>query len=101
MTWIDDREAQDPEKVRRTLAEYESKREQIRVAQYDNGDPRFGLWLYLVDRHVVRRIGLGLFDLADWPMHDAYEAGTSPSDAAQQALESDDLYASFVGGEGE
>lgn len=98
MTWIDDREAQEPEKIRAALANYRERRGTLRVGAYDNGDDRFGLWLALVDARIVRRVGLGLFDLADWNMHDAYTDGASPKDAAQQALESDDTYASFVGG---
>jgi hypothetical protein len=101
VTWIDEREAQEPEKIRAALADYARRRETpqlSRVAQYDGGDERFGLWLALVDARIVRRVGIGLFDLADWNMRDAYESGSSPRDAAQEALESDDLYASFVGG---
>jgi hypothetical protein len=103
MTWIDVREAQEPDKIRAALADYATRRGTTlrRVGEYDGGDDRFGLWLALVDARIVRRVGVGLFDLADWNMRDAYESGASPREAAQEALESDDLYASFVGGEGE
>lgn len=101
-TWVDTREAEEPEKIRAALANYRERRKtpQLRrVSEYDGGDDRFGLWLALVDARIGRRVGVGLFDLADWNMRDAYDDGSSPKDAAQQALESDDLYAGFLGGE--
>jgi hypothetical protein len=95
MTWIDDREAQEPEKIRAALANYAERRSTLRVAEHDGGDDRFGLWLALVDARITRRVGLGLFDLGDWNIRDAYDSGSSPADAAQEALESDDTYAAM------
>lgn len=101
-TWVDMREAEEPEKIRAALANYRERRDtpQLRrVSEYDGGDDRFGLWLALVDARIVRRVGVGLFDLADWNMRDAYEGGSSPAEGAREALESDDLYAGHFGGE--
>lgn len=66
------------------------------VTRYAGGDERFGLWLALVDQRLSRTFGIGLFDLADWPIRDAYDDGLSPKDAAQLALDSDDLYAGLA-----
>jgi hypothetical protein len=98
-TWLDQREAEEPAKVAAALANYAKRRDTLRAAAHDNGDDRFGLWLAMVDMRVQRRVGLGLFDLGDWPMYDAYAAyaaGASPKDAAEQALASDDIYAMFM-----
>ena len=101
MTWIDKREEQDGETLRASLAKYRELKAagRSRVAEYDNGDDRFGLWLALVDARISRAYGIGLFDLADWNMYDAYESGSSPAEGAREALESDDTYSALVGGE--
>lgn len=93
MTWLDE---QEPGKRDALLAQYRANRDRMRVAQYDGGDERFGVWLALVDRRIARAVGIGLFDLADWNMRDAYDSGTSPREGALEALRSDDLYASLV-----
>ena len=96
MTYIDELERRDPRKVAADLETYRTKRPS--VSEYDTGDERFGLWMAYVNARLLRSVGVGLFDLADWNMRDAYDGGASPKDGAQEALESDDLYASFVGG---
>lgn len=99
-TWIDMREQQDPNKITTALASYRAHRDGkfARVAEHDGGDDRFGLWLALVDNRITRAVGVGLFDLGDWPIRDSYENGDSPREAALIALESDDTYAALIGG---
>src|SRR5687768_14909274 len=100
-TWVDQQEANDPNKITTALASYRANRDSrfSRVAEHDGGDDRFGLWLALVDNRLTRAVGVGLFDLGDWPIRDSFESGDSPREAALIALESDDTYAALVGGE--
>ena len=97
MTYIDELERRDPRKVAADLETYRTKRPS--VSEYDTGDERFGLWMAYVNARLLRSVGVGLFDLADWNMRDAYEAGTSPADAAREALASDDTFSALFGGE--
>jgi hypothetical protein len=99
-TWIDQQEQSDPNKITTALTAYRAHRagKFARVADQDGGDERFGLWLALVDNRITRAVGVGLFDLADWPIRDSYESGDSPTEAALIALESDDTYAALVSG---
>jgi hypothetical protein len=55
------------------------------LAEHD--DERFGAWMYLVDRRLVRRIGFTSSDLEDWTYRDAFDGGMSPAEAAEEALE--------------
>lgn len=43
-------------------------------------------WKYLVDRDIMRLVGMWAEDLTDQPYRDWYEAGTTPRDAALEAL---------------
>ena len=61
-------------------------------------DPYFALWLHYVDRAVRSRIHLSYRDLEDWDYWSAYDAGSSPKDAALDMLESSDYY-EFAGEE--
>lgn len=94
-TWLD---KQDPVKVESVLTLYRER--QPRVSQYAHGDERFGVWLYLVDRVLTGMIGVGLFDLADWNIRDAYDDGLSPGEAAREAMRNDDTYSDYLPDEG-
>lgn len=72
-----------------------ARRVQGFLRSYANGDAKFALWLALVDAHVTRRAHVGLFDLGDWPMRDAYDDGVPPSEAALEALRLDDTFGDF------
>lgn len=63
---------------------------------YARGDARFAVWLALVDKRVARKVGISLFDLGDCTLRDWFEDGLSPSEAAGEALASDDTYAFLV-----
>ena len=67
------------------------------VLSYAHGDLGFALWLALVNQH-LSRLGITFNDLADFCSRDAYEAGTSPKEGAQECLEGDDLYSMLVDG---
>ena len=54
-------------------------------------DPAFTLWMHNVNIAVARRAGIGVFDLADIPFRDLFEDGVDSSEAAAEALASDDL----------
>lgn len=55
--------------------------------QYHTDDPFFALWLHMVDRSVTRRVHMGIYDLEDWDYASAYEADSTPLQAALQMLE--------------
>ena len=62
-----------------------------------NGDPYFALWAKLVDLQLTRSLGVGLYDLADWCIYDAYADGFTPREGAQEAVDNDDTFADVVG----
>lgn len=51
----------------------------------------FEQWLAKVDSVLISRCGLSSDDLPDWCYRDAYEDGTSPRQAAQQAMSNSGL----------
>lgn len=83
--WLD---TQNPVKV----AEVIERDGAVLCERYGTDNPRFALWLALVDRHLTRLIGLGHRDIEDWSWRDAFDAETSPREAARTALEDSDLY---------
>lgn len=56
------------------------------------------VWLRLIDRHMVRLIGLTHSDLADWHYWDNWAACTKPRDAAIEVIENDEAFAGLVAG---
>lgn len=97
MTWID---VQDPAKVESSLTQLKATdRGRHIIEHYAGGDERFGLWLALADRRMTRAVGVGFSDISDWRWRDAYDEGYTPSEAAREALASDDTYAAMFGGE--
>lgn len=79
-TWIDQ---QPQDKVEAWI----EKHGEVTCAKYYTDNPRFALWMALLDRHVGMRIGLRALDLDDWNYADAYEGGDSPKEAALYMLE--------------
>lgn len=58
----------------------------------------FEKWMELVDAAInVKSFGSGIthLDLCDWLYYDAFEDGCTPEDAAQSALQNDDVYSSI------
>lgn len=90
-TWID---MQDQEKVNRNLdaARNANTGGWNHYLSYAGNDERFALWLAVVERCISRMVGIGLFDLEDCLMYDAYESGMSPKEFALEALQNDSLY---------
>jgi len=86
---------QDPSKVEAAAATMPAEF----AERYGNGDPYFALYLHLADRKCIRAVGVGIFDIADYLWHDAYTGGTTPSQAAREALENDDTLSALFGGE--
>jgi hypothetical protein len=62
-------------------------------------DPAFAVWLMIVDRDLQKQFQVGHRDLSDWAWRDAFDNGTSPKDAAKQALSDDDLFGSIFADE--
>lgn len=46
----------------------------------------FTAWMAKVDALMAKYCGMGSMDLPDWNYADAYDAGTSPSQAAREAI---------------
>ena len=61
------------------------------IADEADGDPRFALWLYYIDRRLRRLVGFGHADLADCPWRDWFDSECSPREAVEQASEYDEL----------
>ena len=81
----------DPAKVETAVAATTG----TRWAEYAHGDPYFALWLKIVDTTIARRVGIGLFDLADAPLRDWYDDGIPPKEAALEVLQADDTFGSL------
>lgn len=79
-TWID---AQPADKVAAAL----EKAGDTLTSRYGTDDPKFALWLQLVDNRLFRRTGMGHRDLADWMWFDSFDGGDSPGDAVDYALD--------------
>ena len=56
------------------------------VEDLASGDESFGLWLHIVDRRMLRTVGLTHTDLPDQPWRDEYDAGTDPVDYADHVM---------------
>jgi predicted nucleic acid-binding Zn ribbon protein len=50
----------------------------------------FDVWLQMVDTVVIDTIGVGAYELAEWPYADAFVDGMDPTDAAHEAMMADD-----------
>lgn len=99
MTWLDE---QPDDKIDRAMqamlaALASGRHREKHCTEYAGGDNRFALWLVLADVECVRITEeVGIFDIGDFLWRDNYLAGSSPKAAAREALENDDLYASFM-----
>lgn len=60
--------------------------------KYAGGDAYFAVWMALVNRRVVRRIGIGVLDLGDATYRDWYDDGIDPQEAANLAIDEDDTF---------
>lgn len=65
------------------------------MAENSPNDPGFAVWLMIVDRDLSKQVQVTHRSLSDWSWRDAYDNGTSPQEAAKQALAEDDLYGSI------
>lgn len=66
------------------------------LVEQAGGNVRLALYLTLVDRVLIRLVGITHRDLADFLWADAFENETKPKDAAMEALEADDLYGALA-----
>lgn len=60
------------------------------------GNVRLALYLTLVDRVLIRLVGISHRDLTDFAWADAFANETKPKDVAMEALEADDLYGALA-----
>jgi hypothetical protein len=67
--------------------------------RYAGGDRGFAAWLLVADAICTRRLGVSIFDIADWAWRDAYDAGQTPGEALREALHADDTFAMLLGGQ--
>lgn len=73
-------------KVEQTIVKLREVRPDL-IAGYAGGDERFALWMHLCDRRCRSLTGLETADLEDHLWRDAYDAGQSPRDAVDSAIE--------------
>ena len=70
---------------------------------YTSNDLTFERWYREVNRICMRRIGLGVEDLADFASYDTWESGATPLEGFEACLEAqdgaDDLLELFFGEE--
>jgi hypothetical protein len=51
-----------------------------RAKEYANGDQNFTEWLNEIDKFIISRLAISLFDLSDMLLRDSYDAGTTPEE---------------------
>ena len=61
------------------------------LRDYAGGDSAFYHWLVQVDHEVQSRVGVSLLDLPDLLLRDLYDDGTTPAEAAREAIFLDSL----------
>ncbi len=89
MSWLD---RLDP-KRRHAITNVLDGERGTRYLRYAGGDRGFAGWLLVADALCLRRVGVSIFDLADWCWRDAYDSGGPPGAAVREALRADDTYA--------
>ncbi len=94
MSWWDE---QDDQRRAAISAVLDSERGKEYLA-YASGDRGFAAWLLVADVICTRRLGVSIFDLADWAWRDAYDAGQKPGAALREALYADDTFGTLLGG---
>ena len=52
-----------------------------------DGDETFAVYLILCNKHMIRRVGLGINDVEDYVWRDSFDADIKPADAVQAALD--------------
>lgn len=67
--------------------------------EYGGGNRDFAAYLALCDRICSRLIGVGIFDIADWNWHDAFDGEQSPREAVTEALSEDDTFGEMFQGQ--
>jgi hypothetical protein len=97
MSWLDSKPVEEVVAAEHSLRASEVGERYI--MDYAGGDVRFGVWLRLVDARLGKSLGIGHRDLSDWTWRDAFDDGLSPKEAAVAALEADDSFLAFFGGQ--
>jgi hypothetical protein len=90
MTWISD--MLEDGKATREKIDITISAVQGRNAEYIDyacGDPEFAIYLLVVDRVLMKKVGVKHRDLRDWPWRDAFDTGMRPLDAAGEAVAAD------------
>lgn len=54
-------------------------------------DPEFAQWIDELDVYTLNRIGVGILDLSDWCMRDAFDDGVSIEEAFEMMCEEQDF----------
>jgi hypothetical protein len=88
MVWLDEQNPQRRQAIRAMLDGERGGR----YLSYADGDRGFAAWLLVADALCTRRVGVSIFDLADWAWRDAYDTGETPGAAVRDALRADDTY---------
>ena len=92
MSWLD---RQDPTR-RAAISTVLDGEHGTRYLDYARGERGFAGWLLVADALCRRRVGVSIFDLADWAWRDAYDTGEPPGAAVREALRVDDTYTALL-----
>lgn len=76
----------DKYEVSKTIAQIKEKSTFFDNFSYD-ADPKFVLWMFLVNRRIVHKFGIGIFDVPDRNWYDSFEAGVSPKEMAEDVYQ--------------
>lgn len=69
----------------------------IECRHYASNDPRFALWLFLVNKRALQHYHISIFDLADADWRTLFDAENSPRQALAEAISEDDLFSLLDG----
>jgi uncharacterized Zn finger protein (UPF0148 family) len=69
------------------LARYEGSQYCPNCVSYRPNRPTFDVWMAKVDDTLVRKVGVSSADLPDVCYRDMYDTGSTPEEAADEAIE--------------
>jgi hypothetical protein len=95
--WFDRMDADKITRAMTTLSEREFMHGGRDFREEAHGDEWYALWLVMCDVKMLRMVGLGIFDIADWGWADGYESEMSPGEAVREALSADDTFGAVFG----
>jgi hypothetical protein len=62
-----------------------------KAATFTRDDVTFAEWVAIIDTLLVRKYGVGFFDLPDWCYRDAYDEGCTAGEGRDRAIDESDM----------